>query len=69
MCGDAVLSIDRPMEGVAVTRSPALGEQRLQLRVPPFADLLADELEFLTRDRVFEAALDASLAVADDLWR
>lgn len=69
VCGDAVLSVDRPMEGVAVTRSPALGEQRLQLRVPPFADLLADELEFLTRDRVFEAALDASLAVADDLWR
>ena len=52
-----------------MTRSPACREQRLQLRVPPFADLLGDELEFLTRDRVFEAALDASLAVADDLWR
>jgi glucose-6-phosphate dehydrogenase assembly protein OpcA len=54
---DLVLSVDRPHEGVAVTRSPGLPDQRLSLRVPPFAALLGDELEFLPRDRVFEAAL------------
>jgi glucose-6-phosphate dehydrogenase assembly protein OpcA len=62
--GDVVLSVDRPEEGLAVTRSPGLPDQRLSLRVPPFAALLGDELEFLPRDRVFEAALASCTAAS-----
>jgi glucose-6-phosphate dehydrogenase assembly protein OpcA len=57
--GDAELSVERPDEGIAVLRSPGLPDQRLALRVPPFENLLGDELEVLARDRVFEAALEA----------
>jgi glucose-6-phosphate dehydrogenase assembly protein OpcA len=61
---DFVLSVERPEEGVAVTHSPGLRDQRLSLRVPPFAALLGDELEFLPRDRVFEAALASCTAAS-----
>jgi glucose-6-phosphate dehydrogenase assembly protein OpcA len=57
--GDVELAVERPDEGVAVLTSPGLPQQRLALRVPPFAKLLGDELEVLARDRVLEAALEA----------
>jgi glucose-6-phosphate dehydrogenase assembly protein OpcA len=57
---DLVLAVERPEEGVAVTHSPGLPDQRLGLRVPPFPGLLADELEFLPRDRVYEQSLEAA---------
>lgn len=57
--GDVELAVERPEEGVAVLTSPGLPQQRLALRVPPFAKLLGDELEVLARDRVLESALEA----------
>jgi glucose-6-phosphate dehydrogenase assembly protein OpcA len=57
--GDVELAVGRPDEGVAVLTSPGLPQQRLALRVPPFASLLGVELEVLARDRVFESALEA----------
>jgi glucose-6-phosphate dehydrogenase assembly protein OpcA len=57
--GDVRLAVERPEEGVAILLSPGLPDQRLKLRVPPFAEVLGDELEVLARDHVFEAALEA----------
>jgi glucose-6-phosphate dehydrogenase assembly protein OpcA len=57
--------VERLAQGVAETVSPRLPHMRLALRVPPFEELVGEELEYLTVDDAFIAALDA----ATDLWR
>jgi glucose-6-phosphate dehydrogenase assembly protein OpcA len=62
-CGGERFLIDRPSEGVAVVHAPARGDRRVALHVPPFETLIGEELEFLTHDHAFTAAL-ASLPAA-----
>jgi len=51
---------DRPQEGMAVIDAPGRATRRVALRVPPFEVLIGEELEFLTNDHAFLAALAAA---------
>ena len=56
-CGGERYLVERVEEGVGrVVEAPRLPEHHVPLRVPPLRGLLAQELEFLGRDRIFEAA-------------
>lgn len=61
-CGGRRYTVDRPQEGVAIVDAPGRATRRLALRVPPTPILIGEELEFLTNDHAFHAAL---AAVAD----
>jgi len=58
-CGEERFAVERPEAGVAVTTSPQMPTGRLALRVPPFEELLGEELEFLAHDHAFDEALGA----------
>jgi glucose-6-phosphate dehydrogenase assembly protein OpcA len=62
--GGERFAVERLAQGVAETVSPRLPHMRLALRVPPFEELVAEELEYLTVDEAFVTALEA----ATDLW-
>jgi len=53
-------TVDRPQEGMAVIDAPGRATRRVALRVPPFEVLIGEELEFLTNDHAFLAALGAA---------
>lgn len=53
-------TVDRPQEGMAVIDAPGRATRRVALRVPPFEVLIGEELEFLTNDHAFLAALSAA---------
>jgi glucose-6-phosphate dehydrogenase assembly protein OpcA len=61
-CGRERFAVERPEPGVAVTASPQMPPGRLALRVPPFDELLGEELEFLSHDHAFDDALGACTA-------
>ena len=58
-CGGQRYAVDRPEQGMAVIDSPGRAVRRLALRVPPTPILIGEELEFLTNDHAFHAALAA----------
>jgi glucose-6-phosphate dehydrogenase assembly protein OpcA len=58
--GGERFTIDRPQEGVAVIDAPGRVTRRVALRVPPTPVLVGEELEFLTNDHAFHAALAAT---------
>jgi len=59
-CGGRRYTGDRPQEGMAVIDAPGRATRRVALRVPPFEVLIGEELEFLTNDHAFLAALAAA---------
>jgi glucose-6-phosphate dehydrogenase assembly protein OpcA len=61
-CGEAVYEIDRPREGTAEITAPGRQVRHAALRVPPFATLVGDELEFLATDHAFLRALASAPA-------
>ncbi len=58
-CGGQRYTVDRPQEGIAVIDAPGRATRQLALRVPPTDVLVGEELEFLTNDHAFHAALAA----------
>jgi glucose-6-phosphate dehydrogenase assembly protein OpcA len=58
-CGRERYSVDRPQEGVAVIDAPGRASRHVALRVLPTPVLIGEELEFLTNDHAFHAALSA----------
>jgi glucose-6-phosphate dehydrogenase assembly protein OpcA len=58
-CGGRRFTVDRPQEGVAVIDAPGRVTRHVALRVPPTPILIGEELEFLTSDHAFHAALGA----------
>ena len=58
-CGGQRYTVDRPQEGMAVIDAPDRVTRRVALRVPPTPVLIGEELEFLTNDHAFHAALAA----------
>ena len=58
-CGGKRYTVDRPQEGMAVIDAPGRATRRVALRVPPTPVLVGEELEFLTNDHAFHAALGA----------
>ena len=58
-CGGQRYTVDRPQEGMAVIDTPDRVTRRVALRVPPTPVLIGEELEFLTNDHAFHAALAA----------
>jgi glucose-6-phosphate dehydrogenase assembly protein OpcA len=58
-CGGQRYTVDRPQEGMAVIDAPGRVTRRVALRVPPLPVLIGEELEFLTNDHAFHAALAA----------
>jgi glucose-6-phosphate dehydrogenase assembly protein OpcA len=58
-CGGQRYTVDRPQEGMAVIDAPGRATRRVALRVPPTPVLVGEELEFLTNDHAFHAALAA----------
>jgi glucose-6-phosphate dehydrogenase assembly protein OpcA len=58
-CGGQRYTVDRPQEGLAVIDAPGRVTRRVALRVPPTPMLVGEELEFLTNDHAFHAALAA----------
>jgi glucose-6-phosphate dehydrogenase assembly protein OpcA len=57
ICGGERYCVQRVEEGTGVVEAPRLPEHHVPLRVPPLRGLLAQELEFLGRDRTFEQAV------------
>ena len=51
----------------AVVEAPRLPEHHVPLRVPPLRGLVAQELEFLGRDRIFEQAVHVAVTDALDI--
>lgn len=58
-CGGRRYTVARPQEGVAAITAPGRAPRRVALRVPPLPVLIGEELEFLTNDHAFHAALGA----------
>jgi len=58
-CGGQLYTVDRPREGMAVIDAPGRATRHVALRVPPTPILVGEELEFLTNDHAFHAALAA----------
>jgi glucose-6-phosphate dehydrogenase assembly protein OpcA len=58
-CGGKRYTVDRPQEGMAVIDAPGRATRHAALRVPPTPVLIGEELEFLTNDHAFHAALAA----------
>jgi glucose-6-phosphate dehydrogenase assembly protein OpcA len=56
-CDEERYRVQRVEEGTGVVEAPRLPEHHVPLRVPPLRGLLAQELEFLGRDRIFEQAV------------
>lgn len=56
-CAGETYLVRRVEEGTGVVEAPRLPEHHVPLRVPPLRGLVAHELEFLGRDRIFEQAL------------
>ncbi len=59
-CSGVLHVVDRPREGTAEITVPGRHVRHAALRVPPFATLVGDELEFLATDHAFLAALAAA---------
>jgi glucose-6-phosphate dehydrogenase assembly protein OpcA len=57
ICDGERYLVRRVEEGTGVVEAPRLPEHHVPLRVPPLRGLLAQELEFLGRDRIFEQSL------------
>jgi glucose-6-phosphate dehydrogenase assembly protein OpcA len=57
ICDGERYCVQRVEEGTGVVEAPRLPEHHVPLRVPPLRGLLAQELEFLGRDRIFEQAV------------
>jgi glucose-6-phosphate dehydrogenase assembly protein OpcA len=57
VCAGERYLVKRVEEGTGVVDAPRLPEHHVPLRVPPLRGLVAQELEFLGRDRIFEQAL------------
>ena len=57
VCAGERYSVTRVQEGTGLVEAPRLPEHHVPLRVPPLRGLLAQELEFLGRDRIFEQAV------------
>jgi glucose-6-phosphate dehydrogenase assembly protein OpcA len=55
-CAGQVYRVRRVEEGTGLVEAPRLPEHHVPLRVPPLRGLVAQELEFLGRDRIFEQA-------------
>jgi glucose-6-phosphate dehydrogenase assembly protein OpcA len=55
-CGGETYRVTRVEEGTGLVEAPRLPEHHVPLKVPPLRGLLAQELEFLGRDRIFEQA-------------
>jgi glucose-6-phosphate dehydrogenase assembly protein OpcA len=55
-CGGERYCVTRIEEGTGLVEAPRLPEHHVPLRVPPLRGLVAQELEFLGRDRIFEQA-------------
>ncbi|HEY1479334.1 MAG TPA: glucose-6-phosphate dehydrogenase assembly protein OpcA [Gaiellales bacterium] len=58
-CAGERYRVTRVEEGTGLVEAPRLPEHHVPLRVPPLRGLLAQELEFLGRDRIFEQAVSA----------
>jgi glucose-6-phosphate dehydrogenase assembly protein OpcA len=56
-CDGQRYCVQRVEEGTGIVEAPRLPEHHVPLRVPPLRGLLAQELEFLGRDRIFEQAV------------
>jgi glucose-6-phosphate dehydrogenase assembly protein OpcA len=56
ICDGERYCVQRVEEGTGVVEAPRLPAHHVPLRVPPLRGLLAQELEFLGRDRIFEQA-------------
>jgi glucose-6-phosphate dehydrogenase assembly protein OpcA len=57
VCDSEIYRVTRVEEGTGLVEAPRLPEHHVPLRVPPLRGLLAQELEFLGRDRIFEQAV------------
>jgi glucose-6-phosphate dehydrogenase assembly protein OpcA len=57
ICDSERYRVTRVEEGIGFVEAPRLPEHSVPLRVPPLRGLLAQELEFLGRDRIFEQAV------------
>lgn len=51
--------VTRVEEGTGLVEAPRLPEHHVPLRVPPLRGLVAQELEFLGRDRIFEQSVQS----------
>src|SRR5262249_29889267 len=58
-CGDEQFRVTRVQEGTGRVEAPRLPEHSVPLRRPPLRGLVAQELEFLGRDRIFEQAVSS----------
>jgi glucose-6-phosphate dehydrogenase assembly protein OpcA len=58
-CAGETYRVTRVEEGTGLVEAPRLPEHHVPLRVPPLRGLVAQELEFLGRDRIFEQAVSA----------
>jgi glucose-6-phosphate dehydrogenase assembly protein OpcA len=59
VCDGERYLVKRVEEGTGIVEAPRLPEHHVPLPVPPLRGLLAQELEFLGRDRIFEQSLTA----------
>jgi glucose-6-phosphate dehydrogenase assembly protein OpcA len=57
VCDNELYRVKRIEEGTGLVEAPRLPEHLVPLRVPPLRGLVAQELEFLGRDRIFEQAV------------
>jgi glucose-6-phosphate dehydrogenase assembly protein OpcA len=57
VCAGERYRVSRVEEGTGLVEAPRLPEHHVPLRVPPLRGLVAQELEFLGRDRIFEQAV------------
>ena len=57
VCDGERYCVQRVEEGTGIVEAPRLPEHHVPLRVPPLRGLIAQELEFLGRDRIFEQAV------------
>jgi glucose-6-phosphate dehydrogenase assembly protein OpcA len=59
VCAGERYRVTRIEEGTGLVEAPRLPEHMVPLRVPPLRGLVAQELEFLGRDRIFEQAVSS----------
>ncbi|MEO9176921.1 MAG: glucose-6-phosphate dehydrogenase assembly protein OpcA [Gaiellales bacterium] len=59
VCAGERYRVTRVEEGTGLVQAPRLPEHMVPLRVPPLRGLVAQELEFLGRDRIFEQAVSS----------
>jgi glucose-6-phosphate dehydrogenase assembly protein OpcA len=59
VCAGERYRVTRVEEGTGLVEAPRLPEHMVPLRVPPLRGLVAQELEFLGRDRIFEQAVSS----------